>query len=98
MNWFEWQNDVLILNLHLQPKASRDEWAGLHGERLKLRIKAPPVDGKANVYLLKFLAGEFGVSKAACRLVSGDSGRDKRITITAPQKFPVLPEPLQFAD
>lgn len=51
--WHE-SGNVLILSLHVQPKASKDEWAGLHGERLKLRIKAPPIDGKANQYLLKF--------------------------------------------
>jgi uncharacterized protein (TIGR00251 family) len=50
--------------LHIQPKASRDEWSGLHGERLKLRIKAPPVDGKANAYLIGFLAKEFGINKS----------------------------------
>ncbi|GAB4257218.1 MAG: DUF167 family protein YggU [Methylomicrobium sp.] len=88
MNAVEWRNDSLTLNLHVQPKASRDEWSGFHGERLKLRIKAPPVDGRANDYLMRFLAAEFGVSKRACRLVSGDSSRDKCVTIDAPQQFP----------
>ncbi len=83
-----WQGDVLILNLHVQPKASKDEWSGLYGERLKLRIKAPPIDGKANAHLLKFIAAEFGVKQSACKLLSGESGRDKRIAITAPCEFP----------
>ncbi|MEQ1527856.1 MAG: DUF167 family protein [Methylococcales bacterium] len=96
MNWYEYNHDVLILNLHVQPKASKDEWCGLHGERLKLRIKAPPVDGKANQYLLKFIAAEFAVSKTACRLVSGETGRDKRIAVTAPQQLPKLPDELRF--
>lgn len=88
MNGFEWQGEMLILNLHVQPKASKDEWSGLHGERIKLRIKAPPIDGKANAYLLKFIANEFGVSKSACKLLSGESGRDKRVVITAPSIYP----------
>lgn len=96
MNWYLWDESALILNLHLQPKASKDEWAGLHGDRLKLRITAPPVDGKANQHLLAFLADEFGVSKAACQLVSGESGRQKRIAIKMPQCFPKLPEGLEF--
>lgn len=87
---------MLTLNLHVQPKASKDEWCGLHGERLKLRIKAPPVDGKANQYLLKFIAAEFAVNKSACRLVSGESGRDKRITVNSPRQFPSLPDGLVF--
>ena len=86
----------MTLNLHVQPKASRDEWAGLHGERLKLRIKAAPIDGKANQYLIAFIADEFAVSKSSCQLVTGESGREKRIAISAPKKLPVLPDALQF--
>lgn len=89
MSGYLWQGDVLILNLHVQPKASKDEWSGLYGDRLKLRIKAPPIDGKANSHLLKFIAGEFGVSKSACKLLNGDAGRDKRVAITEPRTFPV---------
>ncbi|WP_404359174.1 DUF167 family protein [Methylotuvimicrobium sp. KM1] len=96
MSWFCWQHDQLILSLHIQPKSSRDEWSGLHGERLKLRIKAPPVDGKANAYLIRFLAKEFGVNKSACKLLSGETGRDKRISITAPKKFPALSKSLEL--
>lgn len=97
MSWHCWDNDVLILNLHLQPKASKDEWSGLHGDRLKLRITAPPVDGKANQHLISWLAKEFGVSKTACVLVSGESGRQKKIAISLPQRFPALPEGLKFS-
>lgn len=86
----------MTLNLHVQPKASKDEWAGLHGDRLKLRVKAPPVDGKANQYLLAFIADEFAVSKSACKLITGESGREKRIAINSPKKLPALPDSLQF--
>lgn len=97
MSWHHWEEGILTLNLHVQPKASKDEWSGLHGSRLKLRIMAPPVDGRANQYLLKFLAKEFGVSKANCKLISGECGREKRISIISPQKFPTLPERLKFS-
>jgi uncharacterized protein (TIGR00251 family) len=96
LNWYRWEHGILTLNLHVQPKASKDEWAGLHGDRLKLRIKAPPIDGKANQHLIAFLAEQFGTTKSACKFISGESGREKRIAIHAPQKLPPLPPPLQF--
>lgn len=96
MSWYLWQQGGLTLNLHIQPKASKDEWVGLHGDRLKLRIKAPPVDGKANQHLIGFIAAEFGVSKSACKLITGESGREKRIAINSPKKLPDLPDSLHF--
>lgn len=96
MNWYAYEHGVLTLKLHVQPKASKDEWCGLHGDRLKLRIKAAPIAGKANQHLIEFIAREFAVSKSACELIAGASGREKRIAITAPKKLPTLPEPLQF--
>ncbi|PKM11059.1 MAG: YggU family protein [Gammaproteobacteria bacterium HGW-Gammaproteobacteria-3] len=98
MSWRHWDQGVLTLNLHVQPKASKDEWSGLHGQRMKLRIKAQPIDGRANFYLLNFLAEEFGVSKTDCKLISGECGREKRIVINHPQKFPQLPGQLKFRD
>lgn len=97
MSWHYWENEVLILNLHLQPKASKDEWSGLHADRLKLRITAPPVDGKANQHLIAWLAKEFGVSKTACVLISGECGRQKKVAIRLPQRFPALPDNLEFS-
>ncbi len=61
--FIQWQEDSLIITCHLQPKASKTEVVGLHGDALKIRIKAPPVDGKANLELIRFLAKEFDVSK-----------------------------------
>ena len=96
LNWYHWEQGNLTLNLHVQPKASKDEWAGLHGDRLKLRVKAAPIDGKANQHLITYIAKQFGVSKSACKLISGELGREKRIAISSPQKLPILPEGLQF--
>ena len=82
------EQDACILRLHIQPKASRDQVVGLHGDALKIAICAPPVDGKANAYLIKFLAKEFTVSKAAVIVESGQSSRQKRIRINAPLTLP----------
>ncbi len=86
--FYSWRGETLLLNLHLQPGASRIGFAGLHGERLKVRISAPPVDGKANSLLLAFLADAFAVSKQQVSLLSGQSSRQKRIAIHAPQQLP----------
>lgn len=88
MAWFRWDGEDLILDCHLQPKASKDEFAGLHGERLKIRLTAPPVEGKANAHLLAFLGKTFGVAKSLVVLESGELNRQKRVRIRAPQKLP----------
>ena len=63
MPFYHWQGEDLLLDCHLQPGAKRAEFAGQHGERLKIRISAPPVDGKANDALIRFLADAFAVSR-----------------------------------
>lgn len=91
MAYFRWDGDDLILDCHLQPKASCDEFAGLHGERLKIRLSAPPVDGKANALLLAFLGAAFGVAKSQVELLSGELNRQKRVRIRSPKQLPDLP-------
>lgn len=91
MSYFHWVGDDLTLDIHLQPKASKDEFAGLHGERLKIRLTAPPVEGKANAHLLAFLGEEFGVAKSQVQLISGELNRQKRVRILAPKQLPRLP-------
>lgn len=71
----------MILELHVQPGASRTEFAGKHGERLKVRLQARAVDGKANGALIEFLAGHFGVPRRNVRIVSGLKSRQKRVQI-----------------
>lgn len=72
----------LVLSLHIQPGAKKTEIAGLHGEALKIRLAAPPVDGKANAALIAFLAKTCHIPKSAVELVSGDTSRIKRIRLT----------------
>ncbi|HWI35776.1 MAG TPA: DUF167 domain-containing protein [Burkholderiales bacterium] len=71
----------MILELHVQPGAKRSEFAGEHGGRMKLRLAAPAVEGKANEALVEFLAGYFGVPKRNVRIASGLKSRQKRVII-----------------
>ncbi len=87
-NFYQWQDDKLILHCYLQPKASKDEFVGLHENRLKIRITAPPIDGKANTHLIKFLAKSFGVAKNAVIIEKGELGRQKTVSISHPQLIP----------
>jgi len=73
--------DGVRLTLHVQPRASRSELAGLHGDAIKLRLAAPPVDGAANVELVRYLAELLGVAKSAVEIVSGETGRRKVVFV-----------------
>ncbi|WP_028117324.1 DUF167 family protein YggU [Ferrimonas senticii] len=82
------QGNDLLLNLYIQPKASRDALVGLHGDELKVAITAPPVDGKANAHLTKYLAKQFKVAKGQVAIVKGELGRHKQIRIIEPKQLP----------
>lgn len=88
--WYRWDGTDLILLLHIQPRARQDEIVGPHGERLKIRITAPPADGKANRHLLKFLARLFSVPASQLQLEAGETGRDKRVRIPQPRQLPEI--------
>lgn len=92
MSWRREDGGDLVLELHVQPGAKRTEVAGIHGAgaqaRLKLRLAAPPVDGKANAELLRFLADAFGVSQRAVKLVRGEASRQKTVRIVRPARRP----------
>ena len=82
MSWLLTEGDGVTLRLHIQPGARKTEVAGLHGEALKIRLAAPPVDGKANACLITFLADQLGVARSAVSLVSGDTSRAKRVHVS----------------
>lgn len=69
------------LAVHVQPGASRTEIAGVHGDAIKVRLAAPPVEGKANEVLLHFLADRFGVARRAVTLLRGVSSRAKVVAV-----------------
>lgn len=82
MGWYRHDGaDNLVLTLHIQPGAKNTAAAGLHGEALKIKLAAPPVDGKANTALLKFLAERFCVPLSRVILKQGDKSRHKVIVI-----------------
>lgn len=81
MPWLRDDGDALMLTLHIQPAAKKTQVVGVHGDALKIRLAAPPVDGKANAALIKFIAAQLGVSKNSVTLISGDTARAKRLRI-----------------
>jgi uncharacterized protein len=69
--------------VHVQPGAKRTAVSGVHGERLKIRISAPPVDGRANTAVVAFIAEELGIPRAQVSVARGERSRDKLIAIAA---------------
>lgn len=69
--------------VQIQPQASKNEIIGLHGERLKIKVKAPPVDGAANEELVRFLAKMLGVRQADIEIVHGASSKQKSLALPA---------------
>ena len=93
MGFFQWQDQNLLLSCRLQPRSSKDEFVGIQGDLLKIRIQAPPVDNKANLYLIQFLAKQFKVPKKSIQIISGQTHRNKRILIKNPTRIPTsIPE------
>ena len=70
------------LTVHIVPRASKTEIVGMHGDALKIRLAAPPVDGKANQALIAFLAAQYNVPVRSIAIVSGETSRRKIIEIT----------------
>ena len=75
------KSGALLLQLKVQPNASRSGWAGPHGQRLKIRLQSPPQNGKANRELLRFLSKSLGIVKSNLELIRGQSSRDKTVRI-----------------
>lgn len=85
--WFRWDGADLVLAIHVQPGAKSDRIDGLYGDRLRIRISAPPADGKANDHLVGFLAGIFDVPQRQVTLEAGHANRSKRVRITRPARL-----------
>ena len=75
---YQWEGEDLLLKVRVQPRASKDEIIGIQNNQLKIRLTAPPVDGEANKHLICFLSKIFKVAKSRIRLISGQSGQEKR--------------------
>ncbi|HZV54783.1 MAG TPA: DUF167 family protein [Rhodocyclaceae bacterium] len=79
--WLRSAGEDVLLTLHIQPGAKKTEVAGQHGEALKVRLGAPPVDGKANDCLIAFLAERLDIPKSRVVLESGTTSRSKRVRV-----------------
>ena len=78
------------LDFHVQPRARRTEVVGWHGNAIKVRLQAPPVDGAANDELVRFVAKTVGVPRSAVHIVSGERGRSKRVSLDGTSRSEVL--------
>ena len=75
------QNKTLALNVYVQPRASKNRVAGMHGSAIKVCVTAPPVENKANESVIHFIADLFGVPKSSISIKSGRQGRNKKVLI-----------------
>ncbi|HET9579679.1 MAG TPA: DUF167 domain-containing protein [Usitatibacter sp.] len=89
--WYRRNADgSLVLAIHAQPGARRTEVAGRHGDALKIRVAAPPLEDRANEALVEFLAGRFNVPKRSVTLLSGHKSREKRFGIAGATVDPAV--------
>ena len=86
--YYRWEDNTLWLEVIVQPRASLDKIVGEYNGQLKIQITAPPVDGKANNHLCRYLAKVFKVARSHITIVSGESGRHKKLKILNPQQLP----------
>jgi len=82
-SWARWRPNELIVQVHAQPAARSSAICGEHGQRLKISLHAPPLEGKANEELLRFLAQELKLRRSCLRLLLGAASREKAIAIQA---------------
>ena len=90
------KSGACLLRLWIQPKASRTGWAGIHGERLKVRVAAPPTENRANRELVRFLSKALGLATSHIEVVTGHSSRGKTVRLEetkASELLGRLPEP-----
>lgn len=81
MSWITDSKEGLIIQVHASPRASKTQIQGLHGDALKIRLQAPPVDGKANETLIEFLAESLNIPQRQISLLSGHTSRHKRLCL-----------------
>jgi uncharacterized protein (TIGR00251 family) len=79
--WYRQEGDAITLTLHVQPGAKQSEIAGLHGDALKIRLAAPPIEGRANEALLRFIADCFQVAPRNVELLRGSQSRHKVVLV-----------------
>lgn len=92
--WYQWRGDDLELYLRVLPRGQRDAFVAAQGGHYRVRLQAPPVEGRANEALRRFLAGAFGVPLSQVELLAGAQSRAKRLIIRSPRRLPIpVPRP-----
>ena len=81
MSWLSDTPTGAVLNLRIVPRAAKNAIQGEHGDALKIRLCAPPVDGAANAALMDFLAETFSLPRARVQLLAGQTSRHKRVLL-----------------
>lgn len=89
--WLRVKGDDLLVDVLVVPKASRSRIMGVHDHRLKIQLTDPPVDGRANEGLVRFIADALGVPKVQVEVVTGASSRRKTVCVVGvPQHLVIL--------
>ncbi len=91
IRWYEWKSGDLLLKLQVQAKAGTNKFTKVIEDRIKLRIKAPAENGKANDAILKFFSKEFRVPKSSVEILCGKKSTRKTVRIQTPSQLPELP-------
>lgn len=91
--WFRWNGACLELRVRVQTQSRDEGVCEASGDALRVRVNAPPVEGKANKRLVAILADAFGVARARIRLVHGARSRHKWIRVERPERFPEALKP-----
>jgi uncharacterized protein (TIGR00251 family) len=86
--WFRHAGERLLLEVQVQPGAARTEVAGLHDGRLKIRLGARAIDGRANAALVQFIAARLGVAKRDVTIETGATSRRKRVQVIGATRAP----------
>lgn len=81
MGWLEEKSGNIYIHIHVQPRASKNEIVGIHGDSLKVRLTSPPVEGAANSLLVEFMAKKLGIPKSKIEIISGEKSRHKTLKI-----------------
>ncbi len=81
MVWASETSDGVVLSLHCQPGAKASRVVGLHDERLKIQLQAPPLENRANEALVAWLAEQLGVPRKQIDLLTGQTSRQKRVLV-----------------
>lgn len=88
--FYQWEGDILVLNVLGTPSAKRNAIGKVKGNQLKISVTEAPVAGRATDHMVRFLAKEFGISTSDIEVVYGRMNVNKQLRIKAPKHFPAM--------